>query len=304
MYFDQIISLLSNHRNSDRPQFPTTLSKTQIISLVGASLSPNRSQDNITTTITEVLKELEAQGEINAGSGNRYCIAPPTVLAPTKDNLTKLLFRGDRAYLPLAHQVLNTEQEPTKILIKNSINDFDVIKNKLSQVGITLLTVEQSIESLPLPELPTKAILRSPLSNNYNPFDNLVLQYFPQDNFHTQSQRWREIIRFQLTDKSLLQLVTKEYLWFEDNKFYELEQDRAILTMFALDKKTQHPLLIHWDEPEGKLNLQGVSLPSNYARRFWWLSKPVENQYRTRYIKPINQPWVESAFERLGCLLV
>ena len=302
MYFNEIISLLSNHRNSDRPEFPITLSKTRIISLVGASLSPNRSQDNISTSITEALKELEAQGEINAGSRNRYCMAPPTVLAPTKDNLTKLIFRGDRAYLSLVHQVLNTEQEPTKTIIRNSINNFDVIKNELAQVGITLLTIEQSIESLPLPELPNKIILRSPYS--LNPFDNSILQYFPQDNFHTQSERWREIIKSSLTNKSLLQLVTKEYLWFEDNKFYELEQDRAILTMFALDKKTQYPLLIHWDEPEGRLNLQGVSLPSAYARYLWWLSKPVENSYRTRYVKPQNQPIIKSAVHRLGCCLV
>ncbi len=165
-----------------------------------------------------------------------------------------------------------------------------------------MLTVEQSIESLPLPELPTKAILRSPYL--LNPFDNLVLQYFPQDNFHSQSGRWREIIKSRLTNKSLLQLATKEYLWFEDNKFYELEQDRAILTLFTLDKKTQHPLLIHWDESEGTLHLKGVSLPSAYARWLWSLSEPVKDSYRTRYIKPENQPLVKSAFERLGCHLV
>ena len=304
MYLNQIISLLSNHRNSDRPDFPVTLSKTQIISLVGANLSPNHPQDNITTTINETLRELEARGEINAGRGNRYCIALPTVLAPTKDNLTKLIFRGDRAYLPLAHKVLKTEQEPTERLIRININSFELIKNKLSQAGITLLTVEQSIESLPLPELPPKAILRSPYS--LDPFENKVQQYLPQNNFHTQSQRWQEITKSHLkgTNKSLLKLATGEYLWFEDSKFYELEQDRATLTMFGLDKEKNHPLQIHWDKPEGKLNLQGVSLPSAYARWLWSLSKPVENSYRTRYIKPENRPLVESAFNRLGCLLV
>ncbi len=117
MYFDQIILLLSNHRHSDHHEIPITLSKTQIISLVGASLSPNKPQDNFTNQITEALKELEAGGEINAGTRNRYCIAPPTLLAQAKDNLTGLLFRGDRAYLSLAHKVLNTEQESTETLI-------------------------------------------------------------------------------------------------------------------------------------------------------------------------------------------
>ena len=302
MYFKHIISLLSNHRNKELPKLPITLSKTQIISLVGAGLSPNQPQDNITTTIDKLLKELEAQGEINAGSRNRYCIAPPTVLAQAKNNLTGLLFRGDRAYLSLAHQVLNTEQELTETLIRTRINNFEVIKTKLDRVGITLLTVEQSIESLPLPELPSKAILRLPYL--LNPFDNIVQQYFPQNQFHNQSERWQSIIRSQLTNQSLLQLSTKEYLWFEDRKFYELEQDRAILTMFALDKETKKPLQIPWDESEGKLHLKGDSLPSTYARWLWSLSKPVKNSYRTRYIKPDNQPLVRSAFERLGCLLV
>ena len=302
MYFKQIISLLSNHRNSDRPEIPTTLSKTQIISLIGASLPPNTYQNNITAEIAENLRELEAQGEINAGSRNRYCIAPPTVLAQAENNLTGLLFKGDRAYLSLAHQVLNSEQKPTEISIRSSINNFEVIKNKLSQVGIALLTVEQSIESLPIPELPSKTILRSPYLNN--PFENPVLQYVPTNNFDTQPQRWQEIIKSRLTNKSLLQLATKEYLWFEDSKFYELEQDKAVLTMFAIDKEKEHPLQIPWDKPEGQLHLKGISLPSAYARWLWSLSQSVADSYRTRYIKPEYQPLVESAFEHLGCLLV
>jgi hypothetical protein len=302
MYFDQIILLLSNHRNSDRPEIPVTISKTQIISLVSSSLSPNKLQDQLSAEISEALKELEAQGEISAGSRNRYCIAPPTVLAQAKDNLTGLLFKGDRAYLPLAHKVLNTEQEPTETLIRPSINNFEVIKNKLFQVGISLLTVDQSVESLPLSELPSKVILRSPWSGN--PFENSVLQYIPQDNFHTQSQRWQEIIKSQLSSKSLLQLATGEYLWFEDGKFYELDQDKAVLTMFALDKQKEYPLLIPWDESEGELHLKGVSLPGAYARWLWSLSESDKNNYRTRYIKLENRHLVESAFKRLGCSLV
>ena len=302
MYFKQIISLLSNHRNRDCPKIPTTLSKTQIISLIGASLSPKISQKNITTEIAENLRELEAQGEINVGSRNRYCIAPPTVLALAEDNLTGLSFKGDRAYLSSAHQVLNTEQEPTEVLIRSSINNFEVIKNKLSQVGISLLTVSQSIELLPLLELPSKTILRLPYLNN--PFENPVLQYVPISNFATQPQRWQAIVRSQLSNKSLLQLATKEYLWFEDRKFYELEQDKAVLTMFAIDQEKEHPLQIPWDKPEGQLHLKEISLPGAYARWLWSLSKPVADSYRTRYIKPEHQPLVESAFERLGCLLV
>lgn len=303
MYFEQIISLLSNHRiQGDCLEVPTTLSKSQIISLIGASLSPNVSQDNISTKIIEDLRELEAKGEINGGSRNRYCIAPPTVLAASENNLTGLLFQGDRAYLTLVHQVLDTEQNCFETKIKTNINNFQAIKNKLSQVGVSFLAIDHSIESLPLPELPKKVVLRLPYI--LNPFDNSVLQYYPQNNFHDQVERWQEVRKHQLTNKSLLQLITKEYLWFEDNKFYELERDNAVLAMFAIDEKTQHPLQIPWDRSSGKLHLKGVSLPSAYAKWLWSLSEPIDNNYRTRYIKPNNQYLVESAFKHLGCLLV
>ena len=311
MYLNQIILLLTNHRDGDRPELPITLSKTQIVSLLGASLSPNQSRDNITSNnltslVTEALNELEAQGEINKGSRNRYCVAPPMVLAQAKDNLKGLLFRGDRAYLTLAHQILGTNQKQTELKLKPGINNFDVIKKKLSQIGITFMTVEQKIESLPLPELPSKVRLqistRSPYSQD--PFENIVQQYFPQNQFHNQSERWQRIVRSRLTNKSLLQLATKEYFWFEDNNFYELEPDRAVLTMFALDQQIGRPLQINWDESTRRLHLQGVFLPSNYAKWLWSLSEFVENHYRTRYIKPENQLLVKSAFERLGCLLV
>ena len=302
MYSDKIISLLSNHRNSDRPEVPTTLSKSQIISLIGSSLSPNVSQDNISTAISEDLRELEAKGEINGGSRNRYCIAPPTVLAASEKNLTELLFKGDRAYLSLAHQVLNTEQDPTELQIRSNINNFQTIKNKLSTVGISLLTIERRIESLPVPKLPSKAILLGEYQDS--PFENAVLQYLPNSNFDTQPQRWREIVKSQLSNKSLLQIPTKEYLWFEDRRFYELEQEKAVLTMFAVDRETEHPLQIPWDRSSGKLHLKGVSLPNAYARWLWSLSEPIDNSYRTRHIKPDNQYLVESAFKHLGCLLV
>ena len=150
--------------------------------------------------------------------------------------------------------------------------------------------------------MPSKAILRSEYKNN--PWEDSVLQYLPNSNFDPQSQRWREIIKSQLSNKSLLELPTREYLWFEDCRFYELEQDKAILTMFAVDKKTEHPLQIDWDKAEGKLHLKGISLPLAYVRWLWSLSQSVADSYRTRYIKPEHHNLVESAFERLGCLLV
>ncbi|WP_339376393.1 hypothetical protein [Calothrix sp. NIES-2098] len=271
-------------------------------------MSPNESQEQLQSQVEEALSELQAQGEIYAGVRNRYCIAPPTSLALDKDNLTGLRFRGDRTYLPLAHQVLKTEQSHDNLSIRPNIRGFYQIKNRLNQAGIRLLTVADSIEHLPYPSQPSKAVLRSRWSEN--PFlanngqgQGSIQQYLPSCDT-PQKNRWIPLNYHQLQDKSLLQLPTGEYLWFQDQAFYELEPDTAMLAMFYQDQETGYPLKIHWDKPQGRLNLQGTSLPSAYAQLLWRLSEPDSERYRTRLIQPLHHPLVETIFQRLGSLLV
>jgi hypothetical protein len=229
------------------------------------------------------------------------------VLTQDEDNLIGLLFRGDRAYLFVAHQVLETKQEREKIHLRLQIHGFNRIKDRLTQVGIRLLTVSNSIEHLPLPHQPSTAILRSPWSQN--PFENTdrsknSIQCYLAIQNTTQKDRWININRqSELLDRTLLQISTEEYLWFVDSAFYELEQDTAVLTMFAQDKEKNCPKQFVWDKAEGRINLQDVYLPSSYARWLWQLSED-SDRYRIRYVKPLNQPLVESAFQRLGCSLV
>lgn len=308
MDFEKITLLLSNHRHPNHPAIPTTLTKHQIISLIRSSLSPNEPEDKLPSEISEALRELQARGEILAGTRNSYCIAPPRVLALEKDNLTGLLFQGDRAYLPLAHQVLKTEQSQDKIHLHPKIREFNRLKDKLSQVGIRFLTVADSTEGLPCPRKPAKAVLRSPWTENPFRITNWccqggIKQYVPRRDT-SQKERWMSVSYEQLSNQSLLQLPTGEYLYFQDQEFYELEPDTAIMAMFYQDKETESPLKIIWDKPQGKLNLQGIILPSAYARWLWQLSKPDGDRYRTRYIQPLNQPLIETAFKRLGCVLI
>lgn len=308
MLFDKITLLLSNHRHPANPAIPMTLSKHQFITLIRSSLSPNESQEQLQTDIHEALSELQAQGEIYAGMRNRYSITPPTILALDRDNLIGLRFRGDRAYLPLAHQVLKTEQSHDDLSIRPKIGGFNQIKNRLNQAGIRLVTVADSVEYLPLPCQPSKAVLRSPWPDNPFLLNNWqgrgsIHQYIPCSNT-PQKNRWIPLNYQQLEDKSLLQLPTGEYIWFQDQAFYELEPDTAMLVMFHQDKETGYPLKIYWDKSQSRLNLQGTSLPSAYAQLLWRLSEPDSEQHRTRLIESLNHPLVETIFQRLGCFLV
>ena len=142
MPINKIILLLSNHRQSSNQEMPLALNKHQIVSLIGASISPNESQELLVTQIEAALDELQAQGEILAGSRNRYCMAPPTVLAVDNEDLTGLKFRGDRAYLTLAHQALNSppERQQNPLLLYPQIQRFHWIKDRLSQVRVRFLT--------------------------------------------------------------------------------------------------------------------------------------------------------------------
>jgi len=304
MCLEKIILLLSNHRHPINPALPMTLTKHQIASLLRSSLSPNQSQEQLQTEIQEALSEAQAQGEISAGMRNSYCITPPTILALAPDNLSGLRFRGDRAYLALAHQVLKTEQSYDELCIRPKVHGFNRIRDYLSQVGIRLLTVADSIEHLPYPQKPSKAVLRSPwLENPLTISTGIVHQYIPRRDT-PQQHRWIPLNSQQLPNQTLLQLSTGEYLWFQDRAFYELEPDKAILAMFYQDKETGYPLKIQWDKPPGRLNLQNTSLPIAYAQLLWRLSEADRERYRTRLIQSLNHPLLEAIFQRLGCFLV
>jgi len=307
MLTEQIIKLLSNHRNAKNLTMPLALTKHQIISLLGTSMSPKDTQDDLSIKIQDALNELEAETEVIAGKRNFYSMAFPTALANNKEDLTGLLFRGDRAYLTLAHQVLESQLNPQNpLILRPKSNHFHRIKDRLNQVGIRLLTLSDSIEDLPKPRQPLKSELRSTWGEDPFLIKNwqnagYVQRYVPCD--APQREHWRNPSRESIKNEDILRLPTGEYLWYQDQNFYELDPGLAILAMFYQDKQMGYPLKIIWDEPPGQLNLQGVYLPSIYARRLWDISKPGE-EYRTRNFQPKNWPLVKEIFKRLGAKLV
>jgi hypothetical protein len=304
MYTDRIIKLLSNHRQTHRIKLPQPLTLRAIATLIQQSLPPQH--EDISTQLDADLRELQAKGEVLAGMGNRFCMAPPVVLAEAETNLTGILFRGDRAYLRLAHQALETGQLAVETTLHPRVHDFYRIKQRLRNVGIRLLTVAISVDYLPLPELPQP--VRLPGCESPNPFQSAtwtapICQYVPSLGTR-QFERWVPIIQAALGDRTLLKLPTGEWLWFEADQFYELAPDTALLAMFQLDHGANVPLSLPWDDAPGRLNLQGVSLPSSYAQLLWRLSKPDADIPRTRLFATANRPIARKALLRLGCTLV
>jgi hypothetical protein len=297
-----ITTLLSNHRQPQNSAQPLTLTRQQILGLLHYSAPPNSADWQ--TEASRALDELQAQGEILAGIGKRYCIASPIVLALDQDNTSSLRFQGDRAYLPLVHQALKTGQSKEEVLLRPQITGFKRIQDALQNVGVRFLEISDSLQSLPRPCKPI--VLRSPLDEN--PFVTYmeIDQYVPQSQ-KKQAERWQSRFSYSaqdLTTDSLLRLPTGEYLWLSNGQFYELEPETAVLSMFAQDIATGHSLLIEWDENCGRINLQGVILPGVYARWLWRLSEPAPERYRTRLVPAVHRPFVKEAFTRLGCELI
>ncbi len=133
--WEKVIILLSNHRSPITPAIPLPLTKRQILSLLTSSLSPDYPQEKLSQELDATLRELEAQGEIYTSVSNQSCIAQPNVL------YEKALFRGDRAYLHLAHQLLGNPVSDSAELAFPEI-DFDHLREKLLGGGINLVNCQ------------------------------------------------------------------------------------------------------------------------------------------------------------------
>ncbi|NJM75225.1 MAG: hypothetical protein HC852_04885 [Acaryochloridaceae cyanobacterium RU_4_10] len=297
-----ITTLLSNHRQSQNSAQPLTLTRQQILSLLHYSAPPNSTDWQVEAS--RALDELQAQGEILAGMGKRYCIASPTVVALSQDNTTSLRFQGDRAYLPLVHQALKTGQAKEEVLLRPQISGFNRIQDALQNVGVRFLEISDSLQGLPCPRKPI--VLQSPLEEN--PFVAYMgIDHYVPKPLKNQMERWQPRSSHsaqKLMAESLLRLPTGEYLWLSNGQFYELEPEAAVFAMFAQDLAAENPLPIEWDENCGRVNLQGIILPGVYARWLWRLSEPDPERYRTRLVPAAHRPFVKEAFTRLGCELV
>ena len=232
-------------------------------------------------------------------------MASPAVLTQDEQNVSSVRFQGDRAYLPLTHQILETNQDQFEVLIRPRVHRLRYIQDCLAHVGVRLITLSQQVEHLPKPRSISEAELRVPWGDN--PFrqtnSKQPIQYYCPKVNATQYKRWQVISKPPSTP-SLLRLHSGNFLWYNSQAFYELEPDTAYLTAFWSDRVHNCPLKLEWDKPKGLLHLRQMSLPSAYARWIWALSEPDVEHKRTRYIKPANQPLVIEALQQLGCCLV
>ena len=302
MYTKLLVKILSSHRQPGCTAYPHPLALRTITTIVNHSLSPNQ---NLISAgqIQSDLQELQAQGEVVSGSGNRFCIAPPTVFTKQETHLTGVRFVGDRAYLRRAHQALKTGQVSTKTMLHPETQVFYRIKERLESHGIRCQSINSSVENLPRLE-PPRAFKLQGQEWTESPFlDSKELQqYIPSAN-SDQNDRWYAASIDRLEENLLIRLPTSEYLWYTEGQFYEVSPDTATLTMFWLDKQRNLPISVMWDEAIGRLNLQGISLPTAYAQKLWWLSQP-DDTARVRRFKADQRPIVRHLFARLGCQLI
>jgi len=304
---ERILTILTNHRQPNNRELPRVLTLGAIASLIEHSLPPN---ENINRKeIEDYLNQLQIQGEVLKTKGKKYCVAPPTLLVEDQNNCDILYFRGDRAYLNLVHKVLETRQIIPTIEINSRGKSFTEIKEKLNSYGIRLLTYQDTLYELPIPQKPQLHTLDK-LDNTlqgeikiYNPSRQTHL-YKPQE------ERWKITVIDRLMNNSLVKSINAkndEYYWYENNQFYQLTgKKQASLIMFYLDKKAKCPLQIFLDETkEGfQLDLQKVFIPHPYYKLVYGLSKPADKNHRIRIFDNIYRSLIEQVFKRLGCYFV
>jgi hypothetical protein len=304
---EKILTILTNHRQPNNRELPRVLTLRSIVSLIEHSLPPN--EDINRKEIEDYLNQLQLQGEILQAKGKKYCVAPPTVLVEDKDNCNSLWFRGDRAYLKLVHQVLETRQIIPTLEINSRGKSFTQIKEKLNSCGVRLLTYQDTLYTLPIPQKP-KIYTQEKLDKIFQGEIKIYKPLFQQHLFKPQEERWKITVIERLINGSLIKSVNAkdyQYYWYQDKQFYQLtDKEQAPLTMFYLDKQAKCPLQISLDETkEGfQLDLQRVFIPYAYYKLVYGLSKPADKTQYIRIFDHIYRQLIEQVFKRLGCYFV
>lgn len=293
----KIITLLSQCRHPVRPALPVALRRVEIVHALCRCLAPGQPDEQFAATVHGALRELKLLGEVLEGINNYYCIAPPTVLAVGPDRLAGYAeFRGDRAYLPLAHQILQTSNPGEEKLLPR-LEDLQQAKVELNRRCIRLVTLQELIEQLPLPSKPQlweSQVLTEP------PAGGRLWRYIPGQ--CNQRDRWQPLAQEDLTPESLVKRdggKEEAYFWFEDGRWYSLTKDKAIYTMFYLDRRDKHPLSIQL-KADGQLDVRHVYLPEAY---YHWCERHLQRLDRGIYgVEQHKTRLVKMLFERLGCV--
>lgn len=303
MWNSKILRLLSQHRQSEQRALPAVLSQTQITNLLRQTLDPNQEDNQISNDVQRALRELEAQNEVLRAPGNRYCVAPPVLLSNSED-LAGLQFRGDRAYLTLAHEVLKTNQPVNVEQLRSTRSNFKKAKDDLLERNISLLTIAHILNDMPEPQKPQRIYLKGreyqlSIIEFWKTQDiKQIKQYVPAH--AEQVDRWVTPIPSTPKTQSLFQVADNEYLWYEEKQFYALERDTAVLAMFYLDKWERKPIRLVLEDT-GQMDLRRVILPNAHYQLFRYLAEQKDGERRVYYVPPANRQLVRDIFKHLGC---
>lgn len=309
---ETLIKLLSAYRQEGdgNAAHPKTITRRSLLKIWNESLPPEQTQTK--EDFKKLLDELEVQGELIQGQRGWCCIAPPTVIAKSTNDLKDLQFKGDRCYLKFAHYALETGKPIDRLEFNARNKTFEEAKQRLQGYGIRLVTWDNLIAWLPKPQKPQLFEADSIA----NPFLKLKLEeviekYDPRDYYESQKERSKKISASDLTESCLLfhgNYRQTKYYWFErpENRFYELSRDQGTLAMFWLDQEKNYPLIIPCDQKidHYELDLKGIFLPYAYYQFIYQRSTPSDNSDRLRQLDPQNYSLIKKVLEeKLGCRL-
>lgn len=298
----QIIDLLSRHRKEDNPSLPRPLPMSMLIYLLHHNQKPG-TKSPTASDLWPPLKSLITRGEVFR-QASRFCIARPLIMSDCEP-FEEIRFIGDRAYLPLVHEVLSTGQDCSETLLHTGLS-LNEAQAQLENIGIAWLTWDDLLNQLPDPSKPRPHELRDK-QLTYNPLDNLsqFKNYQPRQGAQ-QSSRFVSLVRGQRLTTPLILLPDGTWVWHADRQYSEISSDSAYLAMFYLDNESSAPLPLAWSSSSTQLDLSQTLIPSSYKRLIETCAQP-DRQFTTNdsdfaslyQVRPRSMPIIAAALNRL-----
>jgi hypothetical protein len=257
-----ILDILSRHRKEDRPSLPRPLPLSTIIYLLQHTQKPG-SKSPTSSDLWMPLKSLLTRGEVFR-QRNRFCVARPLIVSDCEP-YEEIRFIGDRAYLPLVHEVLATGQDRTETLLHTGLT-LNEAREQLEGIGIPWLTWDDLLNQLPDPAKPRPLELRDKRLT-YNPLESIsrFRNYQPRQGAE-QSSRFIFLVRGQRLSTPLILLPDGTWIWHVDRQYSEINSDSAYLAMFYLDDQHSAPLPVRWSSASTQLDMSHTLIPSSYKR--------------------------------------
>jgi hypothetical protein len=302
----EVLDILSRHRKEDQPSLPRPLPFSTIIYLLQHNRKPG-SKSPTSGDLWRPLKSLLTRGEIFRQE-SRFCVARPLIMSDCEP-YEEIRFIGDRAYLPLVHEVLATGQDSSETLLHTDLT-LDEARAQLEGIGIPWLTWDDLLNQLPDPAMPSPhELIDKQLT--YNPLESIsqFSNYQPRQGAE-QSSRFVALVRGQRISTPLIQLPDRTWIWHTDRQYSEISSDSAYLAMFYLDDQSSAPLPIGWSSTSTQLDLRQVLIPSSYKRLIEMCAQAngyyttTESDLASLYqVRPRSRPVITAALNRLKILI-